>query len=105
MAEFRQELATDIVFPNISVFRKFRDGVHCGYEVYSNEGYGMYDTTANDTEILDPEIGPVPTTYYCTWLSCPVNFDFANFTYVAVPRNTVPEDHIFGGGDNNHEAV
>lgn len=104
-AVFTYELATDIVFPNISVYRKFRDGVHCGYEVYSNEGYVMYDTAANDTEILDPEVGPVPTTYYYTWLSCPLNFNFANFTWVAVPRNTVPEDHIFGTDKPEHEVM
>lgn len=105
MAVYTQELATDIVFPNITVYRDYKDGVHYGYEVYTNEGYVMYNTAAEDYEILDPDVGPVPTTYYFTWLSCPLNYNFANFTWVAVPRNTVPEDHIFGGGDNDHEVM
>ena len=105
MAVYTKELAIDILFPNISVYRKYRDGELCAYEVYSNEGYVMYDTTAEDYEILDPDSEPIPTTYYYTWVTFPRTFNFANFTWVAVPRNTVPEDHIFGVDAPNHEVM
>jgi hypothetical protein len=96
MVVITYEVATDIVFPNITVHRKFADGVHSGYEIYSNEGYVMYDTAANNTE-LDPDtMEEVPVTYYYTWLSRPANFNFTNFTWVAVPRDSVDENYIFG---------
>lgn len=105
MAVYTQELATDIVFPNISVYRKYRDGIHCGYEVYSNEGYVMYDTTDENYE-YNPETGEMyPVIYYYTWLSCPVNKNFDNFTWIAVPRDTVDENYIFGDNNNDHEVM
>lgn len=102
MANYTYELATDIVFPFIDVYRRYRDGVLTGYKVCTQEGYVMYDTTATDTEIaIDPETGlemqdpetgeyiEVPTTYYYTLMYCPLNTDFNNFTWVAVPRDSV----------------
>ena len=102
---FRDEIATDIVFPNITVYRRFCDDVLSSYEVYSNDGYVMYDTTAEDYERPDPDSEPIPTIYYYTWVSFPARFNFANFTWVAVPRNTVPEDHIFGSDEPEHEVM
>ena len=105
MAEYTREIATEFNFPNITVYRKFCDGVQYGWRFESNEGYVMYDTTAEDTEPwVDPdtdEIIPVPTIYYYTNVDCPLRYDWDNFTWVAVLRSSVPEDHIFGV-DNDH---
>lgn len=95
MAVFKNELATDIILPHISVYRKYRDGVHCAYEVFADEGFVMYDKTAQNTE-LDPETNViVPVTYYYTWISCPLNCDFATFSYVAAERTGVNEKYVF----------
>lgn len=106
MAVYTQEEATDIVFPNITVYRRYRDGVHCAYEVYTNDGYVMYDATANYTEVNPDTMEEIPVTYYYTWLTCPVSYNFDNFPWVAVPRDSVDENYIFGGGDDTeHEAM
>ena len=105
MAVYTYELATDIVFPNITVYRKLNEGTLVGYEVYSNEGYVMYDTSANHTE-QDPEtMEEIPVIYYYTWLSCPRNYNFNNFTWVAVPRDSVDENYIFGDVTNKPEIM
>ena len=100
MAEYTTELATDITFPHILVYRRYRDGEHSGYKVLTEEEYVMYDTTEPAEEpIYDRHgniIGYRPCQYYYTRLECPVNFDFDNFTYVAVPRDSVDNNYIFG---------
>lgn len=99
------EIATDLVFPNITIFRRMVDGVHKGYQMNANDGYVVYDTTANNTE-LDPDtMEERPVTYYYTGAFLPTNYNFANFPYVAVPRDSVDENYIFGGGDNNDHEV
>lgn len=86
MAEYTRELATEYNFPNIEVYRKLEDGVHYAWHVNTVEGYVMYDTTDNYTE-LDPEtMEEIPVTYYYTEFSCPINYNFDNFTWIAVLR-------------------
>lgn len=105
MGAYSQQLATDITFEHIKVYRQYDDGVHYGYLVETDEGYVMYDTAANDTE-LDPDtMLERPVTYYYTGMVCPLNFNFDNFTWVAVPRDSVDENYIFGGGDTDHEIA
>ena len=116
MAEYTKELATEFNFPHIDVYKQYCDGEHYGYEVRVQEGYVYYDTTANDTELqFDPETGEpmfddetglpieVSVTYYYTMSYLPKNYNFANFPWVAVPRDSVNENYIHG--DNNHEAM
>ena len=96
-AVYTEEVATDIVFPNITVYRRYKDGVHCGYRAYPNEGYVMYDTTDENYD-YDTETGDlIPVTHYFTMAGFPANYNFANFTWVAVPRSEVDENYIFGG--------
>lgn len=100
MAEYTETLATDITFPNIDVYRTYRDGVQTGYRVVPQEGYLMYNTAANDTE-YDPETDTeVPIIRYYHVLHCPLIFDFDNFTWVAVLESEVDEDHINNNGDD-----
>lgn len=84
MAEYTETLATDITFPNIDVYRTYRDGVQTGYRIVPQEGYLMYNTAANDTE-YDPETDTeVPIIRYYHVLHCPLIFDFDNFPWRAV---------------------
>lgn len=107
MATFTYELITDITLPFIDVYGWYRDGSLTGYKVCTQEGYVMYDTTATDTEVAinpeaelemqNPETGKfieVPVTYYYTLMYCPINVDFDNFTWVAVPREGIEEKYI-----------
>ena len=97
MAEYTREVATDITFPNITIYREYMDGVHSGYEAYPNEGYVMYDTTDENYDFDPDTLEMIPVTYYYTRAGFPATFDFANFTWVAVPRSEVDENYIFGG--------
>lgn len=105
MAVITYEVATDIIYPNLTIERRLSDGVLAGYRLTANEGYVFYDTTDNYTEI-DPEtMEERPVIYYHTIAILPTNFNFANFHYVAVPRDSVDENYIFGVGDNNDHEV
>ena len=108
MAVITFEEATDIVIENITVHRKYSDGVLSAYRLTANSGYVLYDITSNDTEI-DPEtMEEIPVTYY--YRSATVNARHAPETWVnnweAVPENSVDENYIFGVGDNpEHEVM
>lgn len=96
MAVYIYEVAAEFNFPNLTVYKKLKDGVHTAWRVNANEGYVMYDTAANWTE-RDPEtLEKIPVNYYFTVMSCPLNTNFNNFTWVAVPHDSVDENYIFG---------
>lgn len=93
------------IYPNLTVYDSFWDGEPDGWKVEANEGYVFYDANANDTE-LDPEtMIERPVTYYYTIRLYPQRFNWANFALVAVPRDSVDENYIFGVGDNDHEVM
>ena len=58
-------------------------------------------------EYEEDEDGNVVEVYYYYVLKVlPLNFNFANFPWVAVPRDSVDENYIFGGGNNtDHETI
>lgn len=86
------------IYPNLTVYDRIADGVAAGWEVRANEGYVFYDTTANNTD-FDPETGEeVPVTFYYIIRMFPRNYNWANFSLVAVPREGIDENYIFGGG-------
>lgn len=102
---YTYEVNTEYNFPNITLYNWLRDGVLVGYRINANEGYVFYDTNANDVEI-DPETNEErPVTYYYTVAGLNPRYNFDNFSYVAVPRDSVDENYIFGGGDNDHEVM
>lgn len=105
MAVYTYEIATDITFPNITVYRKLRDGVHSGYRVNTNDGYVMIDTSIEYNTIIDEVTGEyVDPPQYFRQMHCPLSYNFNNFTWVAVPEDSVPADQIFGG-NNEHETM
>ena len=110
--------STSIALPNITVYELLQDGVLRGHRLTANEGYVIYDTSANEVEPkIDPETGDlvfdehgnvieIPVTYYFRQATIPVNVPVENWTWVAVPESDVPADHIFGGGNKpDHEIM
>ena len=92
-------------YENITVYDRLNDGVPAGWSVRANAGYVMYRSTDHFTE-YDPETGEeVPVTYYYTESGLPFNYNWNNFAWVAVPRDSVDENYIFGGVDNDHEIM
>lgn len=87
----------------------FRDGTPSTYSITPVSGYVIHDK-ASDWEDVDPDTGEVIELHrgYCRGtVSCGANYDFtANpREFYAVPADSVPADHIFGGSDNNHEVM
>ena len=101
MAVYTTEISTEHNYPNITVYRQLKDGVLYGWQVNANEGYVMYDPNANDTEFDPITMMPKPVTYYYTIKVLTLNFNFANFPWVAVPRDSVDENYIFGVADGS----
>lgn len=84
MAVYTEELNTNVNFPNISIYNRLKDGVLCGYKALPNEGYVMYDSTANDTELDLETMEERPVIYCRTIALLPLNANFDNFPYIAV---------------------
>ena len=106
MAVYTKKLSTEHNYPGISVYKTLKDGVLTGWEIRANEGYVFYDTTENIPEWNEELQEEVPVTYYYTIAVLPLNFNFANFPWVAVPRDSVDENYIFGDvGNNGHEVM
>ena len=79
----KYEVATGLEYPNITILRRMVDGVCKGYRVNANDGYVIYDATANNTEI-DPEtMKEAPVAYYFSGAFLPSSFNFERFPYVA----------------------
>lgn len=106
MATYTYDISTEHnIYPNITVYDRFKDGVLHGWSVRANEGYVMYHANANDVEI-DPDTDEeIPVTYYYTESGLPLTYNWNNFDWVAVLRSTVDENYIFGGGDNNDHEI
>jgi hypothetical protein len=97
------------LIPN-TVMQKFLvDGVHKQYTIAPAEGYVVHDNRL-DYPVADDygePTGEVILGYSEGMKSVSASYDFVANPYeiYAVPRNTVPEDQIFGGGNNNHEVM
>lgn len=102
MAVYTYEIATEYHFPNLTIYKTFCDGVHDGWRINTNAEYVYYDTSANDMR-LDPDTEKMtPITYYYTVRHCPLNYNFDDFTLIAVPRDGIDENLIFGGEANGY---
>lgn len=107
MAVITFEIATDIVMENITVQRKFVDGVLSAYRLTTNDGYVMYNVTDNNIEYAPETDDYVPVTYYfrmATYSAVHAPETWIN-NWIAVPETEVDENYIFGGGDNNDHEV
>ena len=99
---------SNIALPNITIQEKYLNDVLISHVLTADEGYVIYDTSANDAELkTDPETGEaieVPVIYYYRQATIPINVPVENWTWVAVLESTVDENYIFGGG-NDHEVM
>ncbi len=92
-------------YPNFTVYDRYFDGEPSGWRVITNEGYVFYDTTENNI-MFDPETEQeIPVTYYYTEMLLTRYFNWDNWSLVAVPRDSVNENFIFGGANNDHETM
>lgn len=94
MATVTYKLAPDISLENITVHRRYYDGVLSAYRLTANEGYVMYDTEEKIYE-LDENGNEVRVTYYCRQVTIHVSVPIENWTYVAVLESTVDEKNIY----------
>lgn len=102
--DYERVLNTNFNFTNINIYNRISNGVHTGYQAIPYDGYVMYDTTDEYTDtVIDEETGmpiEIPVIHYFTLAGFPLNYNFDNFSWVAVLRSEVNENYIFGGGNN-----
>jgi hypothetical protein len=104
------EDVTPSLIANTTMQKRLFDGVHKTYLITPNEGYVLHDNTLDECE-YDPETGElirvVNLGYTDNTTTCGYNYDFAanSREFYAVLRTEVPENQIFGGGNNSHENM
>lgn len=85
------EPATDIVIPNITVDRKYNDGVLSAYRLKPNEGYVLHDTTADET-LYGPEGNVIEVVVqYSKEVFIPIRYDPSVWTWEAVKESEAKE--------------
>lgn len=106
-AVYTEEIATDITLPNpnMTIYRRYRDGVHTSYRLYPNEGYVVYDPNEDYYE-ENPFTGETELVrQYFTMVNFPLGYNLDNCPYIAVLRSTVNENDIYGDTDPDHEVM
>lgn len=99
------EPETDIVIENVTIEKKYNDGVHQAYRLTANEGYVLH-SPARDVEVTDPITGETRIEqYYYRQCTIPVAKPVSAWDWHAVLESSVPADMIFGGDGNDHEVM
>lgn len=100
---YTYEDVTPTLIANTTMQKRLLNGVHKSYLITANEGYVLHDNTLDYTDI-DPVTGEEVLVLGFTdnTKTCGANYDFTanSREFYAVPRNEVPENQIFGGGNN-----
>lgn len=96
------EINTDFNITNITVRNCLNDGELEFFELTPNEGYVMYDTTANDVEYDEKTDTFVPTICYSRLCYIPSFRPNWVYNWTAVLESEVPADHISG---DNEETI
>ncbi len=93
---------------NTTVVKGLLNGNHRNYRITPNDGYVLHDN-ARDWIETDPVTGDtiVVKGYSRGTVSCGASYDFVENSreFYAVPESSVPADHIFGIGNNDHEVM
>ncbi len=92
---FTEEKEKNLVFPNITIERRLRNGQPCAYIASADDGYVIYDTSAENYIQDSPDAEPQKVIHYHSRIICPLNFDFSNFTWAAVPVDEANPNYIF----------
>lgn len=93
--DYKKEIDTEIIFPNITVYRLFANGELYGYEVVPIDGYVMYNPNDNVKENNKETGEKLDVIYYRKIAVLPKNYNFNNFPYISTPRNGVDENYVF----------
>ena len=118
MAVIKQEVNPTLI-PNTTMVLGVVNGVPRAYEITPNEGYVLHDSARDWYETDDPanEVGVLTRGYTTGTASCAASYDFNTVTmidgYTAVgsreffarPASEVPDNQIFGVGNNDHEVM
>ena len=89
MSVYTKQIAVGLSFPNITVYKVYRDGILDRYDAEANAGYVMYDEGARAT-VMDPvTMLEVPYVHYCSHAYFPKTYDMAKFPYKAVLKALV----------------
>lgn len=98
---------TTPVYENTTMNKVFINEVHKLYEIKAVDGYVLHDK--NLDIVIEDEFGNTHCELWYTpnEVSCLTNYDFvANpREFYTVPRNTISEDVILGGSNNDHEIM
>lgn len=89
------EQNTNLKFPNISVKTRLRDGKPCAYVAYADDGYVIYDKTAEIFERTSPDSEPKKVNHYYSKIICPLSYNFSDFPWQAVPKSKENEKYTF----------
>lgn len=108
MLAFSYENVTLSLIANTTMQKRFIDGIHKQYLIAPIENYVLHDSRLDtDIDIDGNPIDPPLAGYTPATITVAANYDFAanpNNIY-AVLRNTVPENQIYGGVNNDHEIA
>ena len=92
---FTEEKTTEVKFPNITMHKRYRNGELCAYIASADEGYVMYDKTAENYEQESPESEPVRVNHYYSRVIFPLSTNFSDFHWEAVEKSNINEKHLF----------
>lgn len=121
MQMYTYEDVIPTLIPNTTMQKRLNNGVQTTFIITPNDGYVMHDN-AYDFPIFDEfDNETMVLGYRTTTASVAAAYDFsttemldeAGNTVLAYgsrqfftkPASDVPENQIFGGGDNNHEVM
>lgn len=118
------ENVTPSLIPNTTMKKGILDGIHKNYQITPIAGYVLHDNTMDfsdrNFETMEEtwKFGYSPSSVYVT---CGANYDFSTHTvtdengvsytaygnrdFFAKLESDVPDNQIFGGGDNNEHEV
>lgn len=124
MAVVTYEEVTPSLIPNTRMRKWILDGVHKTYHIYPLANYVLHDNTMDFADLDENtmeetwKFGYSPSSVYVT---CGANYDFSTHTvtdengvsyiaygnrdFFAIPEDDVPDNQIFGVGDNDHEIM
>lgn len=92
---YKTEPNTEYSTDNITVLNKYYGADLYAYKVVANDGFVLYDATAEET-YYDAETGKeVPCVYYCRNVDIPNRLSRIIKNYVAVEENSVDKNFIF----------
>lgn len=92
---YKTEENTEFNIDNITVLNKLYGGELYAYKIIANNGFVMYDATAED-KYTDAETGAeVPCVHYYRNVDIPIKYGNAIKDYVAVEESAVNKDFIF----------